>query len=485
MNKTFYLTTTLPYVNAEPHVGFAMEIIRADAIVRYKKSEGYSVFFNTGTDEHGKKLWESAQKEGRKIEDYLDEYAHKFRGLKDLLNISDDIHFIRTTDANHIVAAQEFWARCKDNGFIYKKTYQAKYCVGCELNKTDSELNEKGECLIHIGKPVELIDEENYFFKFSAFQDKLLDLYENNPTFVVPDFRLNEIKSFVKRGLEDFSISRLKEKMPWGIAVPGDDTQVMYVWFDALVNYISTLGWPDIVKDKDSDLFTQYWVNGTPTQYCGKDNLRQQSAMWQSMLMAAGLPNSHQIVVDGFVTGEGGIKMSKSLGNVFNPYDVVKEYGSDSLRYFLIREVSPFEDSPFTMERFKEAYNANLANGIGNLVSRLMNMLVSYDIDIKGISFEPIISKEMDEGYKKFELNKVADVIWNEITRLDQFIQSEEPYKKIKINKEEATRDLLEAAQILSRIAVSLSPLMPETSHKIIKLLEVREKPESPLFLRK
>jgi len=485
MSKTFYLTTTLPYVNAEPHVGFAMEIIRADTIARYKKSCGYSVFFNTGTDEHGKKLWEASQKEGRKIEDYLDEYAHKFRGLKDLLNISDDIHFIRTTDANHIVAAEEFWARCKDNGFIYKKTYQAKYCVGCELNKTDSELNEKGECLIHIGKLVELIDEENYFFKFSAFQDKLLELYENNPTFVIPDFRLNEIKSFVKRGLEDFSISRLKEKMPWGIPVPGDDAQVMYVWFDALVNYISTLGWPDIVKDKDADLFTEYWVNGTPTQYCGKDNLRQQSAMWQAMLMAADLPNSHQIVVDGFITGEGGVKMSKSLGNVFNPYDIVREYGSDSLRYFLLREVSPFEDSPFTMERFKEAYNANLANGIGNLVSRLMNMLVSYDIDISGISFEPIISSEINEGYRKFELNKVADIIWGEITRLDQFIQYEEPYKKIKVNKEEAIRDLLEAAQILSRIAVSLSPLMPETSHKIIKLLEVREKPESPLFLRK
>ena len=483
--KTFYLTTTLPYVNAEPHVGFAMEIIRADAIARYKKSCGYSVFFNTGTDEHGKKLWEAAQKEGRKIEDYLDDYAHKFRGLKDLLNISSDIHFIRTTDANHIVAAEEFWARCKDNGFIYKKTYQAKYCVGCELNKTDSELNEKGECLIHIGKPVELIDEENYFFKFSAFQDKLIELYENNPMFVIPDFRLNEIKSFVKRGLEDFSISRLKEKMPWGISVPGDDTQVMYVWFDALVNYISTLGWPDIVKDKEADLFTEYWVNGTPTQYCGKDNLRQQSAMWQAMLIAAGLPNSHQIVVDGFITGEGGVKMSKSLGNVFNPYDIVREYGTDALRYFLIREVSPFEDSPFTMERFKEAYNANLANGIGNLVSRLMNMLASYDIDIKGISFEPIISSDIDEGYRNFELNKVADVIWSEITRLDQFIQSEEPYKKIKVNKEEATRDLLEATQILSRIAVSLEPLMPETSHKIIKLLEVREKPESPLFLRK
>ncbi len=485
MSKSFYITTTLPYVNAEPHVGFAMEIIRADVIARYKKQEGFDVFFNTGTDEHGKKLWESAKKEGKEIEVYLDEYAEKFRGLKDLLNISEDVHFVRTTDSNHVVAAQEFWARCKDNGYIYKKTYQAKYCVGCELNKTDSELNEHGECLIHIGTPVELIDEENYFFKFSAFEKQLLSLYENNPEFVLPDFRQNEIKTFVERGLEDFSVSRLASKMPWGIAVPGDPTQVMYVWFDALVNYISTLGWPNINKEKEEDLFEKFWINGIPTQYCGKDNLRQQSAMWQAMLMACDLPCSHQIIVDGFITGEGGVKMSKSLGNGFNPYDVVGEYGTDALRYFVLRELSAFEDSPFTMERFKEAYNANLANGIGNLTSRLMNMLVTYDIDISGISFEPIVSGDIEKGYQSFQLNKVTDVVWSEITRLDQFIQSTEPYKKIKIDKEQAVMDLLEATQVLARIAVTLAPLMPETSHKIIRLLKLREKPEVPLFLRK
>jgi len=483
--NAFYITTTLPYVNADPHVGFAMEIIRADTIARHKKEEGYEVFFNTGTDEHGKKLWEAAQKEGKEIQSYLDEYAIRFRGLRELLNISEDVHFIRTTDANHVVAAQEFWTRCLNNGYIYKKTYQAKYCVGCELNKTDSELNEKGECFVHPGVPVELIDEENYFFKFTAFEKQLLSLYENNPQFVLPDFRLNEIKTFVENGLEDFSVSRLASKMPWGIPVPSDETQVMYVWFDALVNYISTLGWPNIIKEKEADLFDKYWINGTPTQYCGKDNLRQQSAMWQAMLMACGLPCSHQIIVEGFITGEGGIKMSKSLGNVFNPYDVVKEYGIDALRYFVLRELSPYDDSPFTMDRFKEVYNANLANGIGNLTSRLMNMLVSYDIDISGIIFEPIINGDIDNGYKSFELNKVANVIWNEITRLDQFIQNTEPFKKIKTDKEQATMDLLEAAQVLARIAVTLAPLLPDTSHKIIQFLKNRVKPESPLFLRK
>lgn len=480
MSKSFYITTTLPYVNAEPHVGFAMEIIRADVIARMKKHNGYEVFFNTGTDEHGMKLWDSAIKEGKTVQDYVDGYAEKFRGLKDLLGIDDDVHFIRTTDKHHLASAQEFWTRCNDRGFIYKKTYQAKYCVGCELNKTDSELDDDGNCPIHPNRPIELIDEENYFFKFSEFQQPLLELYEKNPKFVLPDFRLNEIKTFVKNGLEDFSISRLAKKMPWGVPVPDDEDHVMYVWFDALVNYISTLGWPENTEE-----FEKYWTDGTPTQYCGKDNLRQQSAMWQAMLMAADLPCSNKIVVNGFITGDGGIKMSKSLGNVINPYDVVKEYGVDALRYFVLRELSSFEDSPFTMERFKESYNSGLANGLGNLTSRLMNMAVSYDVDISNILFESINNEKIDEYYNEFELGHIMNIIWQEITNLDQFIQTTEPFKKIKVDPDGAKADLIYACQTLARIAVTLTPLLPETSANIMKLLKERRKPESPLFLRK
>jgi methionyl-tRNA synthetase len=479
MQKTFYITTTLPYVNADPHIGFAMEIIRADTIARYKKLMGYDVYFNTGTDEHGKKLWEAAQKEGKEIQEYLDDYATKFRGLKDLLNISDDVHFIRTTDENHIKAAQEFWNICKNNGYIYKKTYQAKYCVGCELNKTDSELNEKGECLIHLGNPVELIDEENYFFKFSSFEKQLLSLYESRSNFVVPDFRLNEIKAFVERGLEDFSVSRLASKMPWGIPVPDDDTQVMYVWFDALVNYISTLGWPG-----NTENFEKYWVNGTPTQYCGKDNLRQQSAMWQAMLMAAGLPNSHQIVVNGFITGEGGIKMSKSLGNVFNPYDIVKEYGTDALRYFLLREVSSFEDSPFTIERFKDAYNSGLANGIGNLSSRILTLSEKY------LEKCPDIPEKKDFTeyfaiYESFDIKKAMDYIWEKIQKLDKKIQETEPFKVIKADENKGKEMIKELVIELYEIARMLNPVMSETNEKLKKLIKENKKPDQPLFLRK
>lgn len=477
-HKTFYITTTLPYVNAEPHVGFAMELIRADIMARVKTLEGYDVFFNTGTDEHGQKLYADAAKAGRDVKEYVDAYAKEFKGLADILGITPEVHFVRTTDAHHEKAAQKFWDICLANGYIYKKEYKIKYCVGCELEKTDQELID-GKCAIHPNNEIEFIDEENYFFQFSAFGKKLLEFYDKHPHFVIPDFRFNEIKRFIERGLEDFSISRLKSKMPWGVPVPGDDTQVMYVWFDALVNYISTLGWPE-----SESKFEQYWTLGTPTQYCGKDNLRQQSAMWQAMLMAANLPNSHQVVINGFFNGEGNIKMSKSIGNVVNPYDVVKEYGTDALRYFVVGEVSMFEDSPFTMERFKDAYNAKLANGLGNLVSRTMNMVVTYNVDISGVVF-PTFSEIKHSAYDVFEINKAVDAIWDEIKELDMFIAENAPFKKVKVDEAGAHADLFHVTQGLARISVLLQPIMPETSAKIAELIKEKKKPEAPLFLRK
>jgi len=493
MSKTFYITTTLPYVNSDPHVGFAMEIIRADTIVRLKKLQGFDTFFNTGTDEHGQKLFNAARAEGKNVQEYVDIYADKFKGLKDLLGISEDVHFIRTTDKNHIVSAQAFWNKCFDNGFIYKKIYQSKYCIGCELEKTDGEL-ENGKCPIHPNLEIELIDEENYFFKFSAFQTPLLDFYEKNPNFVIPDFRFNEIKSFVKSGLEDFSISRLKSKMSWGAPVPGDDNHVMYVWFDALVNYISTLGWPDSHHPAlsgtppqaggEESLFEKFWINGTPVQYCGKDNLRQQSAMWQAMLMAAKLPNSHQIIIDGFVTGDGGIKMSKSLGNVINPYDVVEEYGADSLRYFVLRELSPFEDSSFTMERFKDSYNANLANGLGNLCSRVLTLSEKYLEKCPEIP-ESTDFTEYFSIYETFDIKKAADYVWSKIGELDKFIQDTEPFKVVKVDQEKGKELITKMVLDLYTIARMLNPIMPKTNTLLKKLIRDNKKPEKPLFMRK
>jgi methionyl-tRNA synthetase len=478
MPKSFYITTTLPYVNSDPHVGFAMEIIRADSMARVKKLQGFDVYFNTGTDEHGQKLLADASASKRDVKEYVDEYAEKFRGLKSVLGISDDVHFIRTTDSHHEKAAQEFWKICKDNGYIYKKQYQTKYCVGCELEKTDSELVDS-KCPVHPNKEIELREEENYFFKFSMFGDKLLALYESNPSLVIPDFRFNEIKSFVKKGLEDFSISRLKSKMSWGVGVPGDSEHVMYVWFDALVNYISTLGWPENIKS-----FKKFWVEGTPVQYCGKDNLRQQSAMWQAMLMAANLPTTNNIVINGFLTGDGGIKMSKSLGNAINPYDVVNEYGTDALRYFLLREVSPFEDSPFTMERFKDVYNANLANGIGNLTSRIMKM-AETNLETPVAIQENAIPEEYFKFFETFEINKAMDYVWSKIGELDTIIQQTEPFKLVKIDKEKGQGIIVDLVKKLYTIAQMLNTLLPDTSDKIKACVKANKTPEAPIFLRK
>ncbi|MFN4181278.1 MAG: methionine--tRNA ligase [Candidatus Paceibacteria bacterium] len=477
--KTFYITTTLPYVNAELHMGHALEFIRADAIARYKKLAGYDVFFNTGTDEHGSKIYEKSQEAGLTPQQFVDQGFESFKKSLAIFGVTEDIHFIRTTDPHHIASAQAFWNKVKENGFIYKKNYQAKYCVGCESEKTDSDLNEAGECPDHPGRPLQIIEEENYFFKYSEFGSKLIEFYKQHPQFVIPEFRFNEVRAFVERGLQDFSISRLKSKMPWGIPVPGDDDHVMYVWFDALTNYINTLGWPDEEGD-----FRKYWVEGTPTQYCGKDNTRFQSAMWQAMLMAAGVPNSHQIVVNGFVMGEGGVKMSKTLGNVVNPREIVEEYGTDALRYFMLREISSFEDSPFSKERFKETYNANLANGIGNLTSRILTLSEKYLEACPDIP-EQSIPQEFFDYLDKFEITAACDLIWDKIQKLDKKIQETEPFKVVKIDLEKGKQLITEMVLELYAIARMLYPIMPDTNDRLKTLIKANKKPETPLFARK
>jgi methionyl-tRNA synthetase len=477
MNKSFYITTTLPYVNAPLHMGHALEFIRADTIARYKMLQGYDVFFNTGTDEHGQKISGKAQEKGMSPQDFVDESFLGFRQQVESFGISDKVHFIRTTDEHHISAAGEFWKRCNDNGYIYKKNYQAKYCVGCEEVKTDSDLVD-GECPLHPGTKLELIDEENYFFKLSSLGEQLLSLYASRPDFVVPDFRFNEIKAFVERGLEDFSISRLKSKMSWGVPVPGDDEHVMYVWFDALTNYISTLGWPE-----NTVQFEHYWVAGNPTQYCGKDNTRFQALTWQAMLIAAGVPNSYQIVVNGFITGDKGIRMSKTLGNVVDPLTLATEYGVDALRFFLLKEVSSFEDSPFTLERFRESYQAHLANGIGNLTSRIMALSEAhcdgFD-ELPHVEHPEAVTKAIEE----FDIQKAMNHIWDMIGEIDQKIQITRPFSVIKEDKDAGVAIIRALVSDLYGVAVSLAPFLPTTSEAIIECIRQNKKPETPLFAR-
>lgn len=464
----FYITTTLPYVNAAPHLGFALEIVQADVIARYHRQLGEKVIFNTGTDEHGVNIYRAALAQNKDPQEYVDEYAAKYDDLKKALNLSYT-NFIRTSDPHHTKAAQEFWKRCQKNGDIYKQLYKIKYCPGCELEKTDSELV-NGCCPLHPTKEIEIIEEENYFFRWSKYQKPLLDLYSKNPQFVLPDFRFNEIKQFVESGLNDFSISRLKEKMPWGIPVPGDDKHVMYVWFDALTNYITTLGWP-----KDEETFNTFWPG---VQVAGKDNLRQQSAMWQGMLMSAGLPNSEQIIIHGFITSNGQ-KMSKSLGNVVDPYEVIKKYGTDSLRYWITRDAHPFEDSDFTWEKFQESYTANLANGLGNLVARVAKLAENNQIQAPEFTgqLDPFLIKSLDGFY----LNDAMDFVWSKISETDKKINETKPWE---LEGEKIRTVLLDLIKRIQEIAFNLQPFLPETADKVLKQFSGPIKSSAPLFPR-
>ncbi|HBI17581.1 MAG TPA: methionine--tRNA ligase [Candidatus Moranbacteria bacterium] len=469
MKKEFYITTTLPYVNADPHAGFASEIILADVRARFEKLQGKEVIFNTGTDEHGLKIWQKAQEEGVDTQAYVDKYAAKFDELKEMLELNYT-NFIRTTDENHKKAAQELWKRVDANGYIYKKQYKVKYCVGCELEKTDSELVD-GYCPLHPGKELEIIEEENYFFKFSALQDKLLELYKSNPNFVVPNKRFNEIKSFVERGLEDFSISRLKSKMPWGVPVPGDDDQVMYVWFDALTNYISTLGWPD-----NQENFEKFWgTKESPNaiQIAGKDNLRQQSAMWQAMLLAADLPTSKQVFINGFISVDGQ-KMSKSIGNVISPKEMVEKYGIDGTRYLLLTKGTFGEDNDISWEKLTTKYNADLANGLGNLTSRVVKLSENLDLEIE--KKENIFDEANIKLVESFDLDKVLENIWNIVREDNKYIEDTKPWELAKNNEAEFKNVMQKLLNDLTLIAQMLIPFLPETAKKIQKALETKER---------
>lgn len=467
----FYLTTTLPYINSEPHIGFALEIVRADVVARSRRLAGDEVFFNTGVDEHGLKIWRKAADLGMETQAYCDKLAASFDCLKNLLNLSYD-NFIRTTDSHHQLAAQEFWRRCLANGDIYKQRYSIKYCVGCEMEKTDSELD-NGHCPLHPDQELELIDEENYFFRLSKYQDQLLRLYDERPDLVVPANRLKEIRNFVASGLQDFSISRLASKLPWGVSVPDDSEQVMYVWFDALVNYISALGWPEREAE-----FGQWWPG---VQIAGKDNLRPQALMWQAMLMSAGLPNSRQIFIDGFITS-GGQKMSKSLGNVVAPAALVEKFGAEAVRYYLLAEINDREDGDYTEERFMEVYQADLANGLGNLFSRLGNLAWKYGLD-------PINPEVSGELYTKvihyldgWHFNQAIGEIWSVWRLIDKELTDQQPWKL----DETAARQVLQPlVRQLVEAAYCLQVFLPTTAQQILEFFSqpLVGKP-SPLFPR-
>jgi len=473
--KAKYITTTLPYVNADPHVGFALELAQADTLARYWRLMGHEVFFNTGTDEHGQKIAGKADESSKDRQEYVNEYAAKFNNLKEALNLSYD-NFIRTTDEGHKAAAQELWRRCLAKGDIYKKKYKGLYCVGDEMFLRDSDLVD-GKCPNHPNMEPQMIEEENYFFALSKYQDYLKE-HLSKPGVIEPEWRRQEAINFVESGLEDFSISREKSRLDWGVPVPDDEEQVMYVWFDALTNYISTLGWPE---DNDGN-FKKFWEEGDTLQLAGKDQVRFQSIMWQAMLKSAEIPATNKVFYHGFINS-GGQKMSKSLGNVISPYEMVEKYGTDAARFLLLRHVHPFEDSDVTWEKMDEWYTADLVNGLGNLVARVMKMA---EDNLDEAIEKPEVG-QFDEEYLKalddFNFQAACDFVWRKIGELDERITEEEPFKLVKTDKDKAVEIIKELVHELYIIGRMLFPIMPEANVTIKEAVLANKKPEN-LFKR-
>ena len=478
MKEKFYITTSIGYANATPHMGHAYEEFLADVIARYKRNSGFDVFFLTGTDEHGVKIVRTAESKGQPVQDFVDENADAFKKFYDTIGASYD-SFIRTSDKKkHWPGAIALWKKLVEAGDIYKSKYIGLYCVGCEAYVTERDLV-NGLCPHH-GVAPEKIEEENYFFRLSKYADEVRTKIETDEIRVTPDVRKNEILALFSDGISDVSFSRPKEQIPWGIPVPEDDKQMMYVWCDALSNYISALGYgrEDVTK------FDRYWP--ADVHVIGKDILRFHSLLWPAMLLSAKLPLPKEILVHGFITSEGK-KMSKSVGNVVDPKEYVKNHGSESLRSFFARDISPFEDSDFTDAKFLESYNANLANGIGNLVSRVLKMTSQYfdgkvsvkeaaDVPLKdGKSLKNHIAEEILPAYRecmeRYELTKASDIIWSLVKKLDGYITDYEPYKLVKTDKEKTEAILANLLYGISVIADILSPFMPETSEKILDLL--------------
>lgn len=468
--KARYITTTLPYVNADPHIGFALEVVQADTLARYWRLMGHEVFFNTGTDEHGQKVAQKADEKGQSRQAYVDYYASEFNRLKESLNLSYD-KFIRTTDEAHKAAAGEIWRRCEAKGDIYKKSFKGLYCVGDEMFLRESDLVD-GRCPNHPSmEPVEL-EEENYFFRLSKYQDALIAYYEKEAS-ITPEWQRQWALEFVKGGLEDLSISRQKSRMDWGVPVPGDDEHVMYVWFDALTNYISTLGWPE-----ENGNFKKFWTDGETLQLAGKDQVRFQSIIWQAMLFSADIKPTDTVYYHGFINS-GGQKMSKSIGNVISPYEMVTRYGTDATRYILLRHVHPFDDSDLTREKMDEYYTANLVNGLGNVTARILKMSETH---LEPEDY-PLLDPDTLDVPDMLSFQPAMDHIWLLIQKLDERIAETEPFKLIKTQPEEAKIIIGELRTELLHIGRLLLPSMPETSTLIRAAVRANKKPEN-LFPR-
>ena len=486
MTNPYFITTAIPYVNGKPHIGHALEFVLTDAVARWHRLKGEDVRFLTGSDENSLKNVQAAEREGIPTQALVDRNAALYAALRDPLGLSFD-DFIRTSvEARHIDGVSKLWRACDRGGDIYRRAYRGLYCVGCEQFYAEDELA-GGLCPEHHIRP-EVVEEENYFFRLSRYGDRLLELIESDQLRIVPQTRKNEVLSFIRRGLVDFSVSRSKARAHgWGIPVPGDPDQVMYVWFDALGNYITALNYAS-----EDDLYRHYW-SGNPSRVhvIGKGILRFHAVYWPAMLLSAGAPLPTTIFVHGYVTIEGD-KISKSLGNVVDPVDLVRRFGTDALRYYLLREIRSTDDGDFALERFVRAHNSDLADQLGNLLNRVVSMVGRYhggatpaprDADARDrilIDVASDLRARVDEAMDRFAPHDALAAIWDVVGAANKYVDEAEPWALAKRRKAgnaaaeaRLATVLYNLVETLRLVAHHLAPFIPGTAEGIARQIGV------------
>ncbi len=469
--KKYFITNAIPYVNSKPHIGHALEFIQSDTISRYQRLLGKDVCLLCGGDENALKNVQAAEAAGEDVQSFIDKNANLFADLAKKLNVQFDV-WQKGSSQSHHKSSQKLWELCDKNEDIYKKSYRGLYCVGCEQFYTKEELNEKGECFEHPGKPLEEVEEENYFFRLSKYQNQLIKIIESNQYRIVPEFRKNEVLSFLKSGLEDFSISRSNQRAKnWGVPVPSDNSQRIYVWFDALNIYQSGVGF-----GWDEDMYQKWWP--ADLHVIGKGIIRFHAVYWPAILLSAGLKLPKELFVHEYFTVDGQ-KMSKTLGNVYDPNIAIEKFGVDALRYFCLAKISPFQDGDFSQEKLKETYNSDLANGLGNLVARVAKLCENNNI--KASEGSKVWCADLEKYMGEFKFNEALFVIWQLITEADKKINQEKPWE---LSGEKLNAVLTDYVKRIQAIGFNLQPFLPETSEKILKQFSGQIKSAPSLFPR-